>query len=57
MEMKLLWSLVRRLQMELEITAVWAGVEETVAVLPEKTRSEIKAKCQAEEDAIRAKYQ
>jgi hypothetical protein len=57
MEMKMLWRLVRRLQMELEIAAVWAGVEETVAVLPFRTRDEIRAKCQAEEEAIRAKYQ
>lgn len=47
---------LRKLSMELEINGVWAGVHETIAVLSDEDAARIIAKCQGQENDIRAKY-
>lgn len=54
--MKLIQGMMARLAMEFEIACVWSGVGETVAGLPPDQRSNIIARCEADEAAIRAKY-
>jgi hypothetical protein len=49
-------STLRKLAMELEIGGVWSGVHETIAVLSDEDAARIVARCQSQEEDIRAKY-
>ncbi len=49
-------STLRKLSMELEISGVWSGVHETIAVLSDEDAARIVARCQSQEEDIRAKY-